>query len=313
MLIAPHGSKDSLSWLLTIATILNGAHFMASYRILYSSPEQIQRYKSASIYVPLILLFYSVWSLYRINVSATETYWIQSLLIVTSLYLALHYTGQTWGMMCTMGFVKGIFFDAKEKSIFKLCLRLLVVWQVIWALNLLPVWYDFLQGIRSQIVQTSYALIIVSLLLGLYAFRNLKIRTKRDVPISVIIPFLALYFWYSLIAVYPTALLGVQISHAVQYLIFPMRVEINQHRKENEIETNVLKHIATYVFVLSLTAVFFFVALPAFLQDGYAVYSQVLISSINIHHFYIDGCIWKISNPIVKEGLFSHLTPSTPK
>jgi hypothetical protein len=31
------------------------------------------------------------------------------------------------------------------------------------------------------------------------------------------------------------------------------------------------------------------------------------VALINIHHFFIDGCVWKISTPEVKKDLFRHL------
>ena len=49
------GNFDSLTlfWLLTI--IINHPHFMASYRLLYRSREQIQTYKWSSVRVPILL------------------------------------------------------------------------------------------------------------------------------------------------------------------------------------------------------------------------------------------------------------------
>jgi hypothetical protein len=32
----------------------------------------------------------------------------------------------------------------------------------------------------------------------------------------------------------------------------------------------------------------------------------VIASVINIHHYFIDGCIWRISNPVVSKELFAH-------
>src|SRR5688500_5640299 len=43
-----------------VATAINMPHFMASYRIVYRSREMILRHKWASIYVPVILLLYSL-------------------------------------------------------------------------------------------------------------------------------------------------------------------------------------------------------------------------------------------------------------
>ena len=37
---------------------------------------------------------------------------------------------------------------------------------------------------------------------------------------------------------------------------------------------------------------------------------QLLVVAINIHHFFVDGTIWKISNPEVRRTLFAHLEPT---
>jgi hypothetical protein len=31
---------------------------------------------------------------------------------------------------------------------------------------------------------------------------------------------------------------------------------------------------------------------------------------INIHHYFTDGVIWKISNPEVRKDLFAHVVPA---
>ena len=33
----------------------------------------------------------------------------------------------------------------------------------------------------------------------------------------------------------------------------------------------------------------------------------LLSAVINIHHYFVDGVIWKLGNPEVKKDLFSHL------
>ena len=42
--------------------------------------------------------------------------------------------------------------------------------------------------------------------------------------------------------------------------------------------------------------------------EPYKVASLVAII-VNIHHYFTDGAIWKISNPDVRRELFSHLVP----
>ena len=36
----------------------------------------------------------------------------------------------------------------------------------------------------------------------------------------------------------------------------------------------------------------------------------LLLYLINIHHYFTDGVIWKISNPEVRKELFAHVMPA---
>ena len=38
----------------------------------------------------------------------------------------------------------------------------------------------------------------------------------------------------------------------------------------------------------------------------------LLLMFINIHHYFTDGVIWKISNPEVRQELFAHVTVPKP-
>ena len=39
----------------------------------------------------------------------------------------------------------------------------------------------------------------------------------------------------------------------------------------------------------------------------------VILMFINVHHYFTDGVIWKISNPEVRRDLFAHVTPVSAK
>ncbi|MCO6431086.1 MAG: hypothetical protein J5J00_09520 [Deltaproteobacteria bacterium] len=299
---------DSLGYLIPVATLINGAHFMASYRLLYQSREQIMRYKSASIYVPALLLLYSVYALNRLVEVPDETYWFQGLLVAASLYLALHYTGQTWGMMSSFAYIEKAFFDQLEKRIFIYSLRLLVVWQVVWSVYLIQDLPGWLSDIRPILDPSTDTLAVLALFAGSYAFYRMKKRLGKAPPLRVLVPFYTLFAWYALLAIHPAALLGVQISHAVQYLVFPVRVELNRQQRALGDDHVHQRHLLAYCLALTFLSLVFFLFLPEMLKDGFSVYSQALIASINIHHFYTDGCIWKISSPVVRDDLFSHLS-----
>jgi hypothetical protein len=143
--------------------------------------------------------------------------------------------------------------------------------------------------------------------------------------------------WYALLAVFPFAIFWVQISHALQYLLFPSRVELNRsHQKavENRAEDGLaedgladvattssqagstLKQIAIYAVMLVGSGVLVFQGLPRVLEMvvpligvnvSLAHTTAAIGAFINIHHFFADGAIWKLSNPAVRRELFAHV------
>jgi hypothetical protein len=43
-----------------------------------------------------------------------------------------------------------------------------------------------------------------------------------------------------------------------------------------------------------------------------SVVPVLILTFINIHHYFTDGVIWKISNPEVRKELFAHIEPAAP-
>lgn len=298
-----------LGTLIAISTLINGAHFMASYRMLYFSRGYALRYKSASIIIPTILFLYSI---FAIGALPEARGWVQALLILSSVYLAIHYNGQAWGMVSSYAYVSKLSFSQTERKIFRWALRILICWQVIWALNLvgdqLPTLvYAWLPTARAW----SQSLLVLAFIGGLIGFSLFAQRNKITPPLRIISPFFALFFWYLMLNSYPGALVLVQFFHAIQYLGFPTRVEANRTaRAEGEVT---YAHLIGYGLALALVSALIFFALPYLIKSqgsGFEVYAQVILACINIHHFYIDGVIWKISSPAVRDDLFAHLQGS---
>jgi len=108
----------------------------------------------------------------------------------------------------------------------------------------------------------------------------------------------------------PEAYILVQLSHSLQYLGFPYRVELNA-RLTQSVNFNKAKQlnwsVAYYVLlVLSGLAVFWLPESISRLTEKYPL-AIVIASCVSIHHYYVDSCIWKISNPIARSKLFKHL------
>ena len=163
-------------------------------------------------------------------------------------------------------------------------------------------------------------LMAVALAMGLVGFGLHKARTGRFPPVRAVIPWLAIFVWYIAMARWGLpALFVVQISHAVQYLIFPMRVELNRTRRGADggvSRERVLLHMVAYVVLLLAASIGAAVLLPlgamAVVTNWLGsrpgqVVGFAILAFLNIHHYFTDGVLWKLRNPAVREDLFGHL------
>lgn len=306
--------KDLILAQFAVLTVLiNGTHFMASYRLLYSSRPFALRYPAASIYVPLALVIYGVFSLWALQWPTPEPRFVDALLIVNALYLALHYTGQAWGMMSSFAFLDGLRFSPLERTAFKVMLKILAAWQMAWSLTLLSNQPAWLSGSLPHVMKMLTIAATLTAVGGFLLFIKIAIRTGKLPTLRTVIPFFLLHVWYSFLWIYPQALFWVQISHALQYLSFPLRVELNRSQRDasaSSSRNSQLKAIVSYLGGITLASVVVFVGIKhgvTYGGSGFEPYWLVIASAINIHHYFIDGCIWKLGSPVVREDVFAHI------
>jgi hypothetical protein len=296
-----------------LATLFNMPHFMASYRIVYRSREMILRHKWASIYIPLLLLAYALVAIWEARFGGVL---LIVILAVAGAYLAWHYTGQIWGMMASYAYLGGSAFDQSERLLIRSSLRILLAWHVTWF------FYTYLRN--PAVVRPLYLVIsagtVVALGLGATGLAKFRRRTGKLPPARALIAWLSIFVWYAMLARDPKALFWVQIAHAVQYLAFPIRVEINRtaaHTPEPRVRRReLMRHMAAYAVLLlgasylleqvvPLTAMS--IVADAFGEEPGRAAPILLLTFINIHHYFTDGVVWHISNPEVRKELFAHV------
>jgi len=293
-----------------VATLINMPHFMASYRLVYRSRETIMRHKWASIYVPAILLVYIVIALWEAQSSPAL---VVVLISVASAYLAWHYTGQVWGMMASYAYLGGTPFEKIERTLIRTGLRILLAWHVVWFL------YTELAN-PTRVRPVYYALsaaTLVAFALGVAGIVRMRRRTGMLPPARALMAWVAIFVWYAVMARDPKAIFWIQIAHAIQYLAFPIRVEINRtvagHAKS---AGRFAGHMALYAAGLLGMSYLIAQVVPGpamsvvadvFGEEPGKVAPVLILMFINIHHYFTDGVIWKISNPEVRKELFAHV------
>lgn len=298
-----------------IAATINMPHFMASYRLVYRSRKTILEHKWASIYVPSILAAYIVLALWA---AQSTPVLVIVLVSVASAYLAWHYTGQVWGMMASYSYLAGTRFEKSERLLIRTGLRILLAWHVTWFL--------YTQLRDPGMVRPLYTLIsagtAVAFVLGAIGIIKLRLRTGHFPPIRALVAWLAIFVWYAVLARDPKAIFWIQIAHALQYLAFPIRVELNRasHEPHATVRREAL-HMAVYGAALLGVSLTVARIVPAsamsvvgnvFGEEPGRAAPILLLMFINIHHYFTDGVIWKISNPEVRRELFSHVSSPSP-
>jgi hypothetical protein len=239
------------------------------------------------------------------------------LLTAQNAYLAWHYTGQAWGMTATYAYLDGTSFKPVERKLIRGGLYILLVWHVTWFFHLA---YDK-QFDLTPLYNVVTLAIALALAMGLVGFGLVKARTGRLPGVRALIPWLAIFVWYAAMARWGLpALFVVQIAHALQYLIFPMRVEANRTRR-GEYGGRVARHMLVYLVVLIAGSV---VAAVLFPMGAMAVVTSwlgsrpgevvgfAILAFLNIHHYFTDGVMWKLRNPAVRQDLFGHLAKPEP-
>ncbi len=317
---------------LIIGTVLvNSPHFMASYRLLYWSKIDIRQHLLASTYIPTLLVICGLIAVFTATDGYTNKVIVDIVTAIAAYLLAWHYTGQVWGMTASFLYISGIRIDKTERFLIRSSLRALLVWHLLWTTmqnnaqvailikNVVLQWAfvsdeaALIGGIRDLIFVAYFfgtAIAFSTILLGAVGFWKLWKRTGQAPPARAIVPWVAIWFWYLLVYYYPSAFIFLQISHALQYIIFPIRVEMNRYDRETQAsEPQQTWHAIWYYVALIVVGVVVYSGPPLFLTgDDPTLGLMALISaSISIHHYFIDGAIWKISNPHVRADLFAHL------
>ena len=298
-----------------LAGMINMPHFMASYRLVYRDRESILRHKWASIYVPAILLAYMGLAIVESWRSPNSHVLVIVLVTVSSTYLAWHYTGQVWGMMASFAYLEGVSFSRSERLLIRTGLRILLVWHLSWFL--------YTQLRDPTRVEALYRIVsagtVVAFALGAAGLIQLWRRTGKRPPLRAIVAWLAIFAWYAMMARDPKALFWIQIAHALQYLAFPIRVEMN---RTTQARRPALKYMLLYAAGLLGASVLAALIIPKatmgaigriFGEEPGKAAPILILMFINIHHYFTDGVIWKISNPEVRKELFAHVPRPSPR
>jgi hypothetical protein len=293
---------------------INGAHFAASTVRLYTKPGARQEFPILSWGFPIVCLGLVGLGLYSPRVGGH----IKALYFTWSPF---HYAAQTYGLAVMYAMRSGARLDAGEKS-------------QIWWVCLVPFLYAFftanIGGLRwfisRQTVESiplltgSYQAIVWLLMMAVFLlpislFWQLRRMRGKKVPLIVLLMQITNGLWW-LGSDYLDAWFFTAVFHSIQYLIIVTDRHVADYvpreASGDRSRAAILHGTAFYGFSLLVGYVLFLIVPGAYAMlgfDGLQSYAMMTMV-INLHHFVVDGCIWRTKPKTSPSGMSSALAAS---
>ena len=291
-----HVPPATLSFALMATWIANYPHFSASTYRLYESKERIRQHSFVSYLVPFLLLgtvalafaspnFFAVYFVKIFTIWSPYHYSAQSAGIAILYARRSGFELNKWERFALFGFVYGAFLyryadmETMSGSVFISAITVPLLGLPKWV----PLVFEFL---------------MVGFGVTFCVQLALKCREKKQmVPWIVLVPLVAQFIWFAWGGLLFSFQSLVPLFHSVQYLFLAWTVAVFEKRgaaADSSLQL-VKKSVFWFAPNIGIGFLLFFV-LPrvvSWFGGNFAFSSIVVLSAVQVHHFIVDGVIWK--------------------
>ena len=305
------GAEKSLHAVYLAAFLLwvgNWPHFAATNWRLYHAKENLRQYPLTAFVVPLLLLGAVAASF--ISPKDIAPYFVKLYLF----WSPYHFSGQTMGLSLIYARRAGMVIGKAER----------------YALSGFVFGSFILQNALAEVgnnTRTFYNISYPSLglppIVGTIALTVMwgsgaaflifiirwSLKSKRMVPPIVLLPAVTQFFWFILGSSNMTYYEFVPFFHGAQYLLIAWAMQLKERMDMKGFAPSpvfVIRETAFwYAGIVVLGALLFWWAPRLGTRFGFPLgfAEPIIISAIQIHHFFVDGVIWKLRNPKVGSPL----------
>lgn len=287
----PHVTPtDEMTRLLVFLTF-NYAHFAASTVRLYSKPGNMRTFRFLCCGFPLVVL--SVLTLAVVWPSAVGKH-LWALFLTWSPF---HYAAQAYGLAVMYCYRSGCTLRPSEKS-------------ALWWISMLPFFQAFASAPESGIAwfiplsvfeshatlaAIQYGLVqAISVLIFLLPV-GLYLRTGMRMPLMSLLLLFSNGVWWITLS-YTEAWFWATIFHAIQYLAIVMIFHVKDQMSLQQNRRGPIYHAFVFYGLSWLLGYSLFLGVPAAYRtagfDG-AQTGILVAAAMSIHHFVVDGYIWR--------------------
>jgi len=300
------GHAATLSWL------CNWPHFAATNYRLYHSRTNIAQYPLTALLLPLLLL------------GATLASFASPLLVaplfvkVFLIWSPYHYSGQSVGISLIYAKRAGFVFGRIERAalagfIFGTFILQTALGEV--GTQIRP-FYGINPpslGLPQLIADVMRALMWGSGGIFLACVARWSLKNRRWMPVMIFLPATAQFVWFVLGWRVQTFYNFVPFFHGLQYLLIAWAMQLKETMDEHHIAPSsryvVAETLRWTVGIFIGGGILFWVLPRVGTWWGFdlQIAEPIIISAVQIHHFFVDGVIWKLRNPKVGSPLLINL------
>ncbi|MCB0404380.1 MAG: hypothetical protein KDD51_06310 [Bdellovibrionales bacterium] len=305
-------SHDSVIGLATfLLWVGNWPHFAASNYRLYSNRNNIRQYPITSLVVPFVILAGVVGSF--LSPQTVAPFWVKLFL----LWSPFHFSGQTVGVTLLYARRAGIVLSPWERYSFAAFIFLTFLFPN-WAADVNPVGGGYYGieypglGVPNWFSFTAEGLIVVMAIVLAVNFARRYQDKKARLPWVVLLPAVSQYVWFVQGRSTQNFYILVPFFHSIQYLFIAWVLQLKLKKDEQRISGSrryVTLESLRWGAVNVLGGITLFYLFPIFCTwFGYSLdfATGVAIVGVQVHHFFVDGVIWKLRNPAVSAPLMGN-------
>jgi hypothetical protein len=291
--------------------VCNYPHFAATNYRLYHSRASMAQYPLTSFVTPIVMLAAVV----GCYLSPHE---IAPLFIkLYLLWSPYHFSGQTLGITMVYARRTGFVIDGWLRRCLTAFIFLTFMVQNAWAevgRHVNPFYgvdYPTL-GVPVWLPETLTKLMWVALAATIGMLMWKIANGGPRVPLIVLIPAFTQYVWF---VATPAGQFSYMVPffHSLQYLLIAWNVQLKEglaERKREPSVSYVWSESARWMTINIAVGFALFWGLPHIgsqFGKSAAFSTAVMLAAIQVHHFFVDGVIWRLRNPAVRSPLSSSL------
>ena len=300
--------------LLMLPLCLNGAHFAASTVRLYSKKRFFEDYPFLTLGFPLTTLVFLTTSI------ALSEFVGEYVLALYLTWSPFHYAAQAYGLACIYAHRSQCKIGDRERNF-------------LWWTAMLPFIGAFIAGmdygtglgwlvsyeglaavpsLKQHLTWLSYGFYILGFGLPVGHLVYSQLTNEKPLPAICTLMYFANGVWWLFLA-YLDAFVWATIFHGLQYLAIALIFDVRDKLDESDNRHGWIFHSAKFYGICLVGAYALFNCWPyayKLLGFNYAESLLMVIAIINIHHFIVDGFIWRFRRKNVSPVLTSPGMPA---